>query len=527
MQPNFLETTTIRDYLKVIFRHKILFIIVPIAILIPVYISLEFQTPRYEASVKMFIKALKPIEAAYYKGLIIEDVISDHAELVKSKVVLARVVEALKLYEIPLDYEKKFASPIKAFFIDYNFKKMRQQRGVLPPDQMKNILFRAAIERLGSSINVSRIKQTNFIKITVSHFNPQLAVKMANSLSRSYVIFDLEQQIAELKLVYGENYSTVIQLENYIKEFQNTLDGKLLPPIEAIGPASIKIIEQALTATQVSGLPKNLFLILAFFASIIFSTIFAFLLDFLDNTFKSPEDIERFLNLPVLGSIPKEKTSPKLLMGGTQLTRKYYLSYQNLCERIYLLMNDNNLKSILICDTRKSDEAAVITFNLGFYLAKNQGYKVLIIDANLRFPAISRFCNISDNPGLTNVLEEGILVENAIQDLDNNLYVLAAAKNEVNPITLLESHMMLEVIDKAKERYDLIFITCADIKNYNDVAILSAVTDGIAIVIDEGQVRRQVIQGTIMSLEQKKANLIGVIFNNRTFTVPDIIYKLS
>ncbi len=72
----------------------------------------------------------------------------------------------------------------------------------------------------------------------------------------------------------------------------------------------------------------------------------------------------------------------------------------------------------------------------------------------------------------------------------------------------------------------MILVNCADIKNYNDAGMLSSFTDGTALIMNQGEVRRQVTSHTITPLMQKKVNIVGVVLNNYTYAIPKIIYKI-
>lgn len=525
------KDTTLRDYLRIIFRHKFVIVTIFITVIVTVFVGLELRTPVYEAQVKMLVSAQKQTEAIYYRELIrgrMESITLTQSEIVISNHVIERVVKALGLYQQPLDYEKIFSSKLKDVLIDWRLKKLNTKLQELPPEQKQTYLFRMAIENLKQKIKIKPIRDTDIFTISVSDFHPVRAAILANVVSRSYVIFDLEQQLTELQLKYGENHSTVKQLGNYIEKLNKTLDGKPLPDIEAIGPASVKIIEQAIVPLgPVMIFSKSLMLIIAFFTSIVLGIMLTFGFEYFDQTFRTPQDVETFLNIPFLGSVPKKKSKDKLLIKDTNLTTGYTMSFQTLSDQIYLLMKDKNLKSLLVTDAEGSEGTTVIIANLGIYLANRAGHKVLIIDANLRNPSIHKILNTPDNPGLADVLEDKVSFDLAIQVLDSNLAVLTSGKTELNPCTLLDSSMMSNVIKKAKDRYDIVFINSADLKNFTDTAILSSITDGIAIVINEGKARRQVVKDAIALLEQKKVNLIGAILNNRTYVIPKIIYKLT
>ena len=526
MQPN-IKANTLRDYLKIIFRHKIVFLILVLAIIVPVYITLQMITPVYQTSVKMFVKGFQQKQAEYYKEVISSSITADHAELVKSNIVLARVVEALKLYEIPIDYEKRFASPLKAILIEKRMKESRSQIEAMKPEQRKNILFSSAMDDLKGSISISPVRDTSFFEIQVTGYDPGLIPRIANSLSRSYAIFDLEQQIQEYKLKYGEKHSTVLQLENYIEELKKTLDGRIISDIEAIGPASVKIIEQSHSSTPLRRLNAPFLLVVSVFAGIFFSIIFAFMFEYFDETVKSSNDIESSLHVPFLGSVPRKKRRDNVLISHNNSGSKYTKSLEELSNQIYLMMNERRLKVTIFSDAEGSDEASVFIANIGMYLAGHAGQRVLIIDANLRKPDISHVLDIANEPGLSNVLEKEIYFENAVQSMGSHLNVLSAGKVVSNPTVLLKSAVMSDMINKAREVYDLVFIKCADIKNYPDSVLLSSVVDGIILLVNEGKVRKQVISQAIVPLQQNKSNLMGVVLNNCNYVIPEFIYRIA
>lgn len=530
MISDFKQTSTLRDYLKVIFRHKYVVIAAFITIMITTIIGLELNTPVYEANVKMLVTAVKEVESPYYKEFFSGTGVVAHTqgEIATSNPVIARVVMALKLYEKPVDYEKNFASSLKSALLDFRIKKIYSELEKLTPEQRQNFLFRKAIEALKTSVKAEPMKDANILIITVKDFSPIGATIIANAVSRSYVIFDLEQQVAELKLKYGEKYSTAIQLQNYIENLQKSLDGRPVPDIESIGPASVKIIEQAVVPIEpVKIVSKPIALVLAFFVGIFLGIVFAFGFEYMDQTFKSPQDVEGFLKLPVLGAIPKRKAKDALLIKDTKLITDYTQSYQNLSEQIYLLMKDKNLKSILITDAEASEETPAVIANLGIYLSHKAGHKALIIDANLRTPSMHRLFNVSNKPGLADVLEGKVSFDDAVQNVDSTLFVLPAGDTIFNPSTILDSSKLSNAIKTAKENYEMVFIACADLKNFTDAAVLSSNVNNIVLVINEGKINRQVVKRVIAPLEQKKANLIGVILNNRSFVLPKIIYKLT
>lgn len=532
-----------RDYIRVIFRQKTIIIATVIIILICVFTGLQLKTPVYYAYVKMLITAEKQITAPYYRdlgGYNNESQISfTQSEIVISTPVLERAVRSLNLHERPVDYEKHFCTTFKLYFM--SLKEVFLQKVFVPLKELTDLRkqpiqekirneyeeayrIRTAIDGLRGSISVEPIKDTDLFLISVADFDPEAAAAIANVVSRSYVIFDLEQQLAELELKYGEKHQVVMQLKDSIDKMTKNLTGVSLPSLEAIGPASTKIIEQAQVPFFPVQTSKRFAMILAFFMSLFFGVILAYGFEYIDPTLKSPQDIEMFLNLPYLGFIPKNGYKKHLITDKKHAV-SHIQSYQQLSDHLYLSLRDKNLKSVLITADSHCNGLATIVANLGIYLSDRVGYKVLVIDANLRAPELHTTFHIPGSPGFADVLEGKISLEKATQYVNPNLAVLPTRKILQNPISLLNSSEMIDLIKRAKEKYEIILVDYANLKNIKEVCILSSYLDGIALIVNEGKTRRHVVKALLSPLERKKANLIGVILNDRTFAIPEMIYK--
>jgi capsular exopolysaccharide synthesis family protein len=546
--------SNLRDYIRVIFRHKAVIITSLITVTVSAIVGLELKTPTYESKVKLLISAQKQIESPYYRGLgsgIGGGISTTQSEIVISNPVIERAVKVLKLDERPFDYEKNFCSPLRAWEIDLRhkmnemLKKKPEPEHILPEqaDTLSQIenqggissvakevpwhadAFRWAVESLKGRIKVEPIPDTNLFTINVKDFSPVAAATIANVVSRSYIIFDLEQQMAEFQLQYGEKHPIVVQLGNGIDKITKSLTGETLPAIEAIGPASVKIIEQALVPIRPTGKSKGLILMLATVMSLFLGGILAFGFEYIDQTFKSPQDVETFLNLPLLGSIPRKGFRDNALIADSKRMSAFIPPYQNLSDQIYLLMKDKNLKTILITAASPLEGSTTITANLVNFLSNKAGHKVMVIDANIKAPATHKVFKIPDNTGLANVLEGKISWEKAVHDLGPNLTVLPAGNTSLNPTPLLDSTRMVNVIKAVKEKYELVFIDYANLRSFKDACVLSPYLDGIILVINEGKTRHHTIKPLLAPLKHKKANLLGVILKNRTYAIPKMIYE--
>lgn len=525
-----LESYTLRDIIRILYRHKILFIVIPIILILFGYFGAQLNTPTYDAEVKMLVKGKMKTEADYYQSGLL-GVAAEHVELVYSNVVLRRVVEALKLYERPIDLEMRYSSDLKKYFMKKNFKLYKQTLQEMTPEQRKSALFDKALNDLKSNVFAASPEDSNIYRITVSDFEPALAIKIANALSRSYVIFDLEQQVEELKLKYGEKHSTVIQLQDYIQHFSETLDGRMLSDIEAFGPASVKIVAQAISASQHKPLPINLILVLMFLAGIFFAVIFSFVLDYFDNSLETPKDVIKYLNVPFIGSIPKRKKNDELIMSDEHLAQsslKCVNSFQRLGDKICFLSKKENIKTILITAFHAFSDTSALIANLGIYLSRDAGKKVLIIDANLKNPTLAKAFHISENSGLPEVFERKKIFEEAVVNKGKNLDILLSHTVSYRPITLLDSSFMADLIKEARNKYDFVIVDCgADLKRDTEPIMLSSFTDATILVVNEGIDKFQDAQIVVQNLRQNSDRLIFSVLNNRKDEMPQILYKIS
>ncbi|MBF0571958.1 MAG: AAA family ATPase [Candidatus Omnitrophica bacterium] len=511
-----MDELTLRDYMKVLFRQKWVIILCIIIVTLTVVVGLRFKTPSYAASVKLLISAQKQSESPYYHDVIDyqnNQLVLTQSEVVISRPVLDRALKAILPYKSINDfvgYERRFASPLKQEWIDYQIKKFNEKLDTLglTPSQRQSYLYEMALDDLIKNVKVDPVRDTNVFTITVTDFDPAGAAVIANIISRSYIIFDLEQQLAEMQQKYGEKNLAVSQLQDSIKAMTQNLTGQPLDNVEAIGPASVKIIEQAYPPIEPKGPKKIIILILGIVMSIFLSLMLAFIFDYMDQTFRSPEDIERFLGVPYLGSVPK---------------RNKLFAFQNVAEQIYLLMKDKAIKTLIFTSTHRGEGVSTVSHNVAKNIASTLGHRVLIIDANPR-QNLQRNKEVSA-PGLFEILEEKADFGQCIQKIEEKLHILPAGQAKLNPVLSLGSHLMAEILKQAKEKYEIVLIDTDSLNNSKDALGLSNAVEAVVLIVAEGRTRRHSVKIALQGLNAMKVNLLGAILNKRTFPIPKFVYE--
>ncbi|MCK5242291.1 polysaccharide biosynthesis tyrosine autokinase [bacterium] len=516
---------TLRDYLRVLFRQKAVVLTAIFTVLITVFISLTLKTPVYEAQVKMLISAAKLVQAPYSRdipGNRNDQEALTQSEIAKSAPVLERAVRALGLKQKPEDYEKRYASPIKCKLIDFMLRLKKTQGVRYTPKQQQLLAFRGAVEDLRKRIKVEPIRATNLFTISVQDFDPIGAAAIVNVVSRSYVIFDQEQQLADLALKYGDKHPTIIQLKDNIDKMAKRLRGNPLSNIEAIGPATVKIIEQARVPLQPTGPRKLIVMALGLFMSIFLGLMLAFVFEYMDPTFKSPREVEAELALPFLGSIPRQGFMAKLTAKKKSAYAHYY---QMLADELYLLVKDRKVKTILVTSSSTKEGISAVVANLGALLSQKAGHRVLLVDANLRHPGLHKLLKIENTAGWAEVIEGKAALKDVIHDQGQNLHMITAGTTGLNPVILLDSGKVKELLEEVRKEYEVVLMDCSDLTGFKDALVLSAHTDATVVVVSEGFTRRQILKITLRPLVERKVNILGVVLNNRTFPIPKFIYE--
>jgi capsular polysaccharide biosynthesis protein len=531
METQSFSEVTSRDYLRVVFRQKNIIILTFITVVAVVAAGLMLKTPVYDAQVKMLISASKLVEAPYYQELTAgggrganQETVTQ-SEIVTAMPVLDRTVKALNLNLRPLDYEREFASGLKKKLLELDTARIKAQMSRMTPAQQQAYLYRRAIDQLRGSITVEPIRETNMFTITVEDFDRVGAAVIANVVSRAYVMFDLQQQLTELELKYGSKHPTVLQLRDNLDQMSKSLNGQPLPDEEAIGPASVKIIEQASLPSKPEGMTKGKTLSLAAVMALFLGLILAFVFEYIDQTVKSPRDLEEKLSLVHLGGIPRLAFRNQIRLAHLKNLNgymSYIRAFSNLADQLRLVVFNKKIKSMLIAEIEREEDISDIVDNLGFTLSQHTDKRILIIDANVR-----KVTDHDENTelGFFDILAGKANFQDTIKEVSPQLWRMPTGTMLLNPVTLLDSEKTPEVINQARAKFDLVLVEGPDLRSYKDSLLLSSFVDGVVLVISESRTRVPVVNWTLRPFKEHGANILGAILNRRKFVIPKFVYE--
>lgn len=236
----------------------------------------------------------------------------------------------------------------------------------------------------------------------------------------------------------------------------------------------------------------------------------AFLLEYLDTSVKSLEDVERYLEVPVLAVIPKDVGILHKQSGMSPDAEAYRILRTN----IEFNRKNPEDNAITVVSGGAGEGKSTTLVNLAYVCAQG-GYTTLMIDADLRRPTVHTFFDISNAVGLTNYLTTELMLEDVIlQTPVDNLYFMPSGILPSDAAGILNSRRMSELIADVKQRFDLILIDSPPILGVSDASVLASEVDLTMIVVQHRKLPRHMLMRVKQAVENVGGSVIGVVLNN-------------
>lgn len=281
--------------------------------------------------------------------------------------------------------------------------------------------------------------------------------------------------------------------------------------IELQIPRNPITIHEAPKISNVPVSPKvTLYLSLGAIVGLIFGVAIAFFLEFIDTSVKSLEDVERYLQVPVLAVIPKDVGVLHKQSGMSPDAEAYRILRTN----IEFNRKNPEDNSITIVSGGAGEGKSTTLVNLSYVCAQG-GYTTLMIDADLRRPRLHTFFDINNSVGLTNYLTTDLMLEDVIlQTPVDNLYFMPSGILPADAAGILNSRRMSELIQDVKQRFDLILVDSPPILGVSDASVLASEVDLTMIVVQHRKLPRNMLLRVKQAIENVGGQVIGVVLNN-------------
>ena len=407
-----------------------------------------------------------------------------------------------------------------------------------------------SLESTGSSIRVQLIEQTQLIELKVQSSDPVLAAELANtivqvftdqnqalqagrfadskaSLSAQLDAVDLQIRAREVAIANMGAPRTSIgiaeleRLQAELAQFQSSYSN-LLQSYEQVRTAEARTISNVIQVEPAEPPSRPirprvmLNTVLAGAIGALIAVGAVFLTRHLDDTIRTTEDVERILEVPALGSIPKAKElESKNLGGAVQGDAQYFATveaFRSLQTNLELLGNPGFPSTIFVASPGIGDGKTTVATNLALTIGDGDK-KVVLVDADLRRPGIHDILGVPNELGLSDVLMDHLKPQAVAISFDNPRFKLITSGSEVdNPAELLSSTRFSDVLVVLRKQFDVVIFDGPPFLT-SEALVLASRLKSVMLVLQPGRTREGVARAIKKQLERVRAELLGVVLN--------------
>ncbi|MEE8391501.1 MAG: polysaccharide biosynthesis tyrosine autokinase [Anaerolineae bacterium] len=425
--------------------------------------------------------------------------------------------------------------------------------------EVKDRLGLPADVEIEDMIGVQQMGSTQLIRISAESNDPALAQALADTVARVLIeqetsqqqvrfqagLVELEAQIAALEAAITETQAEIavlgnpedtlsefVRLERSRLESQLTRDQTrlvvLLASAEEFRLAMARYID-TITIYAPAEFPSRPVesrtmqnTLLGAVTGLMIGVGVAFLLEYLDDTIKSPLDVKQTLPTGVLGALPRLKGIGKGTDGQLNLVvaehplQPVSEAFRNLRTSIQFSGVDQPVRTLLVTSPLPTEGKTFTAANLAAVMAQG-GKSVILVDTDLRRPMVHRVLGLSREPGLTAALLSPdqwatILRETGVA----GLRTVTSGSHAPNPAELLASERMQEFVAWLEGQADVVIFDSPPVLSVTDAAVLANLTDGTLLVVDCGETRKPAAAQAVERLTGVGGRVLGVVLNRLT-----------
>src|SRR5574337_110702 len=394
-------------------------------------------------------------------------------------------------------------------------KMARMREGITQIKRRLDTEIRRTIEAIKQEYGAA-VKKEKLLQAAVED-QKQLAVK----LNQDFIQYDILKREVDTN---RQIYSGILERQ------------KQAGVSQGLAASNVQIVDTAEVPMVPFSPNKTRNLLLGIVLGLTVGVGMAFFFDYLDNTVKQPEELERTLGIPNLALIPSlapalpRQGRAKLLGNGgnghsngtpvfamvahSDLRSTLTEAFRTLRTSLLFSSPGSPPKSILFTSAQPAEGKTGLSINTGITLSQLGG-SVLLVDGDMRRPSCHTQLELPLKPGLSDYLTGNADLVSAIKRTAiPNLYCIPAGTIPANPAELLASARMKDTIDLLSQRFDYIVVDAPPIFAVADALILSTVVKGVILAVQGGRTPREMIQRAFTNLIELNAPVLGAVLNN-------------
>jgi len=321
---------------------------------------------------------------------------------------------------------------------------------------------------------------------------------------------DLSKQLTTLEQYESKQRDT----SDRIRKIENTLQELR---VASKGEEPVRLQRRATPPREIAMPRWSVMIPLGVLAGLVIALGLAFVIELMDTSIKSPADLSRRVDLPLLGMVPhlddlEEEIEEPALAFKTDPDSLIGEAFRQIRSCLFFSGPADQRRSLLVTSPMPEDGRTTVAVNLAGVMSQG-GLRVLLIDANFRQPAVHTLFPESRQGGLSSALVGQSTWQELVQEVEPNLHVIAAGTMPPNPAELLGSEQMGTMIGEMVEQYDQVLIDSPPCMVVTDASVLSSLVDGVVLVVRAGANTYGIVQRARDTFVHVGAHMTGVVLN--------------
>ncbi len=378
-------------------------------------------------------------------------------------------------------------------------------------------------------------------------------------------VLQLKDQISEMESnmrqqgVSGEEmeYMRLLREDEANKKLYTMFKEKLEEAriSEAQKVSDISVVDPAIMPAGSAGGDRRSGAMLSGLLGIVVGIVLAFVVESLDTSIGTIEDVENITKLSVLGVVPSIRIRPRedeknilkrwLRAAFPFLEKRLDEPYVRLIvhndpkspiSEAYRAIRTNlklnpAMKSILVTSSHTGEGKTSIVTNLGIAIAQT-GARVVLVSSDMRRPALARTFGVEEEPGLSEVIGGSVDLDTALRSVSDmmlgeikldkimespgieNVFILSAGRLPINPAELLESRDFRDIIEELKRRFDVVILDSPPVLPVTDAVLLAGRVDGVIMAYEAGRTARSALARAKTQIEASGTKILGIVLNH-------------
>lgn len=280
-----------------------------------------------------------------------------------------------------------------------------------------------------------------------------------------------------------------------------------------IGTNNVSFVDKADTPRFPASPKVSRNLLLGLLGGLLLGCMAAFGLDFLDETFKVPEDLEKEIGFPVVGVMPLPKGGMTLDDALKDHRSPISEAYRSLRTSLQFSTPQGLPSSLLITSSSPSEGKSTTAIGIASTLGQ-MGLKVLLIDSDLRKSSLHKRLKLPNERGLSNYLIGGIEAADTLQVTPMpNVFAITSGPLPPNPAELLSGRRMADLVKAAGDAYDIVIVDGPPIVGLADAPLLAGATQGTLLLVSANSTRKRTLRVAVRRMMVVRTNVIGMVLN--------------